>query len=364
MLRLARISNERGRPRIGTLLTVVVVATLAGACGRKAPSSMDASFSAASADLGAGRTTTVAPQTPVAPTASNSPMRADPEEAKRVFQALRILADRKDVSAMAPFLYGRSRARLTGMPAERVAGLFAGDVVGAEVNGGRVLLRLSGAATPLAAMFLTESGFKYDPLLSQSYREVDAGPRIPENQALPLAEALRDIPGTGKLFALIATSEGEFACELFDDRAPLTVANFVGLARGLRAFRDVPTGKWVRRPFYDGLTFHRVVPRFMIQGGCPKGNGSGDPGYSLADEFHVDLRHDRPGRLSMANSGPNTNGSQFFITEVPTPWLDDRHSIFGQCDPASLAAEIARVPATQTRPDTPVLIRSIRFERR
>jgi len=114
--------------------------------------------------------------------------------------------------------------------------------------------------------------------------------------------------------ATISTSKGDIHVDLFADQAPLTVANFVNLAR---------------RGFYDGLRFHRVIPDFMIQGGCPLGTGTGGPGYRFKDEFDRSLRHDQPGRLSMANAGPGTNGSQFFITHVATPWLDDAHTVFG-----------------------------------
>ena len=115
--------------------------------------------------------------------------------------------------------------------------------------------------------------------------------------------------------ATITTSKGAIRLNLFPEQAPVTVANFVNLAS---------------RGYYDGLKFHRVIANFMIQGGCPRGTGSGGPGYQFEDEFDPSLRHDRPGRLSMANAGPGTNGSQFFITHVPTPWLDDNHSIFGE----------------------------------
>ena len=114
--------------------------------------------------------------------------------------------------------------------------------------------------------------------------------------------------------AAIETNKGIINLDLFVDKTPLTVANFANLTR---------------RGYYDNLTFHRVIPDFMIQGGCPNGDGRGGPGYQFADEFDPSLRHDRPGLLSMANSGPGTNGSQFFITHVATPWLDDKHSIFG-----------------------------------
>jgi peptidyl-prolyl cis-trans isomerase B (cyclophilin B) len=118
-----------------------------------------------------------------------------------------------------------------------------------------------------------------------------------------------------KLQATMKTTKGDIRLNLFPDKAPLTVLNFVNLSK---------------KGFYNGLAFHRVIPNFMIQGGCPIGNGTGGPGYKFKDEFSPDLKHDKPGILSMANSGPNTNGSQFFITHVPTPWLDNKHTIFGQ----------------------------------
>ncbi len=117
------------------------------------------------------------------------------------------------------------------------------------------------------------------------------------------------------LKATIVTNKGNIHLNLFEDKAPVTVANFINLAE---------------RGFYDNLTFHRVIDDFMIQGGCPRGDGRGGPGYRFEDEFSSDLRHDQPGKLSMANAGPNTNGSQFFITHVPTPWLDGKHTIFGE----------------------------------
>jgi peptidyl-prolyl cis-trans isomerase A (cyclophilin A) len=132
------------------------------------------------------------------------------------------------------------------------------------------------------------------------------------------------------LYVLFDTSMGRIVCKLFQDEAPKTVANFIGLAEGTKEFTDANTGEKVKRPFYDGLIFHRIIPKFMIQGGDPTGTGRGGPGYKFVDEFHPSLRFDRSGRLAMANAGPNTNGSQFFITTVPTPWLDGRHTIFGQ----------------------------------
>ncbi len=121
------------------------------------------------------------------------------------------------------------------------------------------------------------------------------------------------------LKAVIHTAKGDIRLNLYPDKAPLTVLNFVNLSQ---------------RGFYNGLTFHRVIPNFMIQGGCPQGRGTGGPGYDFRDEFSPDLKHDRPGILSMANAGPDTNGSQFFITHVPTPWLDGKHTVFGSVEGA------------------------------
>ena len=147
----------------------------------------------------------------------------------------------------------------------------------------------------------------------------EAAPQFPEI----------NVPGTGDLYARFVTSQGNVIVKLEEQGAPNTVKNFVGLATGTLAFTDPRSGQKTNRPFYDGLIFHRVIPGFMIQGGCPLGQGTGGPGYKFGDEFNPKLRHDRPGILSMANSGPGTNGSQFFLTEGPTPHLDNRHSVFG-----------------------------------
>jgi Peptidyl-prolyl cis-trans isomerase (rotamase) - cyclophilin family len=169
-------------------------------------------------------------------------------------------------------------------------------------------------------------------------------------------------PGT---YAIFETSQGRIVARLFDKEAPNTVANFVGLAEGTKEFTDPKTRQKAKRPFYNGLSFHRVIPDFMIQGGCPLGTGTGDPGYRFADEFHPSLKHDRPGKLSMANAGPNTNGSQFFITVAATPWLDGRHAIFGEViEGQDVADKISKLPRDgQDRPRTAVVMQSVTIER-
>lgn len=169
--------------------------------------------------------------------------------------------------------------------------------------------------------------------------------------------------------AILHTSLGDVTLELFDEQAPKTVANFVQLATGERPHTDPKTGEQVSKPFYDGLTFHRIIgPRrtpggFMIQGGCPLGTGTGGPGYQFADEFHPELRFDQPYLLAMANAGPNTNGSQFFITVALTPHLNRRHTIFGRVadeDARQVVDEIANVSTDgRDQPLTPVVINSV-----
>jgi peptidyl-prolyl cis-trans isomerase A (cyclophilin A) len=167
-------------------------------------------------------------------------------------------------------------------------------------------------------------------------------------------------------YAVFTTSEGNFTVRLFDQEAPKTVENFVGLATGTKEWTDPRSNKKVKQPYYDGIVFHRVIDGFMIQGGDPLGQGIGGPGYSFADEFHPKLRHNKAGILSMANRGPNTNGGQFFITLGPTPHLDDRHSVFGEV--VEGMDVIKKIGSTKTdgrdRPVTDIVIKSVKIEKR
>jgi peptidyl-prolyl cis-trans isomerase A (cyclophilin A) len=166
-------------------------------------------------------------------------------------------------------------------------------------------------------------------------------------------------------YAKFDTSEGSFTIRLFDKEAPNTVANFVGLVEGTKEWRDPSSGQKKTAPYYDGIIFHRVIEGFMIQGGDPLGQGTGGPGYTFADEFHPKRRHDRAGILSMANAGPNTNGSQFFITLAPTPHLDNRHSVFGEVvSGLDIVKRIGSVPTgRQDRPIRPVVMNKVTIER-
>lgn len=170
-----------------------------------------------------------------------------------------------------------------------------------------------------------------------------------------------------KTFATIYTNAGPIRIELFSNHAPKTVRNFIGLAEGTQEYRDPTTGAPGSGPYYDGTIFHRVISGFMIQGGDPTGTGRGGPGYQFGDEFHSELRFDRPYLLAMANAGPGTNGSQFFITVGPTPHLNMRHTIFGEVADAESRKIVDTIAATRTgagdRPVQDVVIERIAVER-
>lgn len=202
------------------------------------------------------------------------------------------------------------------------------------------------------------------PALAQGTESLPDAPSA-TNQATP------PVTPTGPT-VVIDTSMGRLTCKLYDKQAPVTVANFIGLAEGTKDWTDDKTMQKVHgKRYYDGTTFHRVIPNFMIQGGDRTGTGMGDPGYYFQDEIDPSLTFDEPGRLAMANSGPGptgggTNGSQFFITETAVPELNGKHTIFGQCDAHSvlLVASIARVPRDQNdKPLTPVTVNRITIVR-
>ena len=167
------------------------------------------------------------------------------------------------------------------------------------------------------------------------------------------------------LHAHFTTSEGSFKARLFDNEVPKTVANFTGLAEGSKEWTDPRTGRKTNARYFDGTIFHRVIAGFMIQGGDPLGQGTGGPGYTFGDEFSPKLRHDRAGLLSMANRGPNTNGGQFFITLAATPWLDDKHSIFGEIvEGMDIVKKIGGTATSKPgdRPLKPITIQSVTIE--
>jgi peptidyl-prolyl cis-trans isomerase A (cyclophilin A) len=170
-------------------------------------------------------------------------------------------------------------------------------------------------------------------------------------------------PGT---YAHFTTSEGNFTVQLFEQDAPKTVENFVGLAQGTKEWTDPKTGEKVKKPFYNGLIFHRVIANFMIQGGDPLGVGSGGPGYKIPDEFASGRKLEKAGILAMANAGPNTGGSQFFITLAPTPWLNGKHTVFGEVvDGMDVVNKIGSTQTTKPgdKPVKPIVIQSIKIEK-
>jgi len=208
----------------------------------------------------------------------------------------------------------------------------------------------------LAALLITFVGF-------HSQAEEAATDKAPAKTNTKKAKA----SNKGKdMIAVFETSQGTFKVKLFPQQAPKTVENFVGLAEGTKEFTDPATGKPTKKAFYNGLKFHRVIPDFMIQGGDPLGTGTGGPGYKFGDEFSKELRHNKPGLLSMANAGPGTNGSQFFVTVAATPWLDDKHTIFGEViegmDVVTGISKAKRGPID--RPVEDIVIKTLKIERK
>ncbi len=254
---------------------------------------------------------------------------AHPEDLRARAWLGRALAQRGDLDLALPHLRAAWEAGLrSSEPALALASRMGGDL--------DTYLRLVGSSPPLPVDLLGKDG------ALSAYRE-----------ALGLVSEQHSV--------VVQTSLGPLQCELFWRQAPLTVGAFLGLARGGTPWMD-EQGVLRSDPLTVGTTFHRVIPGFMVQGGDPRGDGSGGPGWAFMDETHPDLRFDRPGRLAMANSGPATNGSQWFITEVPTPHLDGKHTIFGQCDEASMEVvrAMGRVPrGAADKPVNPIRIDAV-----
>jgi peptidyl-prolyl cis-trans isomerase A (cyclophilin A) len=191
-------------------------------------------------------------------------------------------------------------------------------------------------------------------LLAQTVQKKAPAPSTPAAPQIKLDQP----PG---LYAVFETTMGRIVCRLFPEKAPETVKNFVGLTNGTKRWYDDKKNAWTDRRYYDGLTFHRVIPNFMIQGGDQLGTGMGNIGYTFKDEFSPDLKFDKPGRLAMANAGPSTNGAQFFITVVATPYLNDHYTIFGAVvegqDVADAISQVARNAAD--KPNTPVVMNKV-----
>lgn len=212
---------------------------------------------------------------------------------------------------------------------------------------------------------MARPGMTPEEVLEYNKAQGDPMGSIDLKTALAGDPALEDA-SKGKLFATFDTTMGSFRCELYEDKAPNTVANFVGLARGTRDYYVKKEDAWKKGQYFDGSLFHRVIDKFMIQTGDPFGGpggfGTGGPGYVVVDEFGAGLKHDGPGYLSMANRGPNTGSSQFFVTVAATPHLDGKHAIFGKCDP-KVPTAISKVNTRADKPVEDVKINKITFER-
>ncbi len=191
--------------------------------------------------------------------------------------------------------------------------------------------------------------------------DVEGGKAKVKAKVTEKMKAVKEAKASKGSTAIIKTTAGDITVKLFADKAPLTIANFVGLATGKKEWTDPTTGKKSKAPLYNGTLFHRIIPNFMVQGGDPLGTGTGGPGYQFADETSPSDNFDKPGILAMANAGPNTNGSQFFITVAPTPWLNGRHTIFGEVTKGmDVVNKIVGAPkGAQDRPENPEKIKSI-----
>ena len=208
-------------------------------------------------------------------------------------------------------------------------------------------------------MIVSESSFRAG--LGPGAAGFSSPPGASSGSAKPESGPTFEIGHPPGLYAILDTTMGRIICELFAGKAPVTVQNFADLAMGKKRWYDTAERVWCERPYYNGLTFHRVIPDFMIQGGDYMGNGTGRVGYTFEDEFSADLVFDKPGLLAMANAGPNTNGAQFFVTVAPTPWLNQKHTIFGQvAEGQDVVKAISLTPRdVHDRPLKPVIMKRV-----
>jgi peptidyl-prolyl cis-trans isomerase A (cyclophilin A) len=225
---------------------------------------------------------------------------------------------------------------------------------------------VGGAAGSAGASAQKEKAKEKEPLRAPVFQAVSARPATvlkptpgdPVQGKFGMEDALKGLSGKGTaLYADLLTSDGKLVCELWPDKAPITVANFVGLARGLRPWKKGDS--WVKEPLYDGTVFHRVIKNFMIQGGDPEGTGRGTPGFVIPDEVWENAHHDQRGLICMANRGPDTNGSQFFIMDGTSPNLDGGYTIFGKCSPADVIQKLSSTPTQGDRAISPPKISKV-----
>ncbi len=219
------------------------------------------------------------------------------------------------------------------------------------------------APTPVETAAATASAAPAPAPTSKPVASVPVSPDDPLAGKFTLEDATKGLTGTGALYAEIQTELGKLECELYEDKAPITVANFVGLARGLRPFKQ-PDGKWAKKNGYDGTTFHRVIKGFMIQGGDPQGTGAGEPGYVIPDEIWEGAHHNERGQLCMANRGKNTNGMQFFIMDGVAKHLDGGYTIFGKCAPEEVIIKLSSVEVQGDRSVKPTKINKVVIKRK
>lgn len=325
-----------------TLLPLVLLG-LVSSCRSAAPPEPEPAYRTRSADLNGANSQ----ENNLATNRANSPVTSAPSAAP---SAVASAADSAN-SIAAP----GTNADAANQPDASVANANASPVNSSAA--------IASAAPAHSSPGLVASASLPVPVAAPKVASVPVSPDDPLHGEFSLADAQKGLPGKGSLQATIETSEGTMSCDLFDDRAPITVANFVGLARGLRPFKET-NGTWAKRPAYDGTTFHRIIKGFMIQGGDPKGTGNGEPGYVIPDEIWEGARHNRRGYLCMANRGPNTNGMQFFILDGDASYLDGKYTIFGDCGPASAIEKLASAPVQGDRAVDPPKIKKISIKRK